>query len=116
MPRFTLTTNRMFFIALSLSTNSKLIRNLQAKTITTEIYHNPVYRLLSKEKIFEKTWQYVDNIDQVKEPGWVTPVNVLESYLNEGFLLSLDKSETIHFLSNGCTFVAGEKVPAAKYS
>lgn len=75
----------------------------KAKTISTEIYLNPFYFELSKEKIFAKTWQYAGDTDQVKEPGWVTPVNLLENYLNEPVFLSRDKSGVTHCLSNVCT-------------
>jgi choline monooxygenase len=75
----------------------------QAKTISTDIYLNPSSFELAKEKIFARTWQYAGDTDQVKEPGWVTPVNILEGYLNEPVLLSQDKAGVIHCLSNVCT-------------
>jgi choline monooxygenase len=75
----------------------------KAKTISTEVYLNPVYFEVAKEKIFAKTWQYVGDTDQVKEPGWITPVNLLSNYLNEPILLSRDKSGVVHCLSNVCT-------------
>ncbi|HEY0655780.1 MAG TPA: aromatic ring-hydroxylating dioxygenase subunit alpha [Chryseosolibacter sp.] len=75
----------------------------KAKTIATSIYLDPVYFNLAKEKIFAKTWQYVGDTDRVKEPGWVTPINLLEKYLNEPLLLSRDKNGNINCLSNVCT-------------
>jgi choline monooxygenase len=75
----------------------------KARTISTDIYLDPAYFELSKEKIFAKTWQYTGDTDRVKEPGWVTPINLLENYLNEPLLLSRDKNGDIHCLSNVCT-------------
>ncbi|HEY0741733.1 MAG TPA: aromatic ring-hydroxylating dioxygenase subunit alpha [Chryseosolibacter sp.] len=75
----------------------------RAKTISTDIYLNPDYFERSKEKIFARTWQFAGDIDRVKEPGWVTPVNLLESYLNEPLVLTRDKNGDVHCLSNVCT-------------
>lgn len=75
----------------------------KARTISTEVYLDPTHYELSKEKIFAQTWQYAGDTDRVKEPGWVTPVNLLENYLNEPLLLSRDKNGDIHCLSNVCT-------------
>ncbi|MBL0744952.1 aromatic ring-hydroxylating oxygenase subunit alpha [Chryseolinea lacunae] len=74
-----------------------------AKTIATDFYLNPSYYELSKEKIFAATWQLVGDTDQVKEPGWVTPVSLLEKYIDEPLLLSRDKQGDLHCLSNVCT-------------
>ncbi len=75
----------------------------RAKTIDSDFYLNPVYYEMSKEKIFANSWQFVGDTDQVKENGWVTPVNLLEKYLNEPLVISRDKSGVIHCLSNVCT-------------
>ena len=75
----------------------------KAKTISTEIYLNPFYYEMSKEKIFSQTWQFAGDTDRVKEIGWITPVTLLESFLNEPLLLSRDKSGVVHCLSNVCT-------------
>ena len=75
----------------------------QAKTISTDFYLDPQFFRQSKEKIFSKTWHLVGDADQVKEKGWVTPVNLLEDFLNEPLLLSNDKEGVLHCLSNVCT-------------
>jgi choline monooxygenase len=75
----------------------------KAKTISADFYLDPKYFELSKEKIFARSWQFAGDTDQVKEPGWVTPVNLLEHYLNEPLLLSRDKDNNLHCLSNVCT-------------
>jgi choline monooxygenase len=75
----------------------------KAKTISTDFYLDPNFFEQSKEKIFASSWQWVGDTDQVQDPGWVTPVNLLEKYLNEPLLLSRDKNGIIHCLSNVCT-------------
>jgi len=75
----------------------------KAKTISTDFYLKEKYFEQSKEKIFCTTWQFVGDTDQVKDQGWVTPVTLLEHYLNEPLLLSHDKQDNILCLSNVCT-------------
>src|SRR6516164_5215722 len=74
-----------------------------AKTIDTSFYLSKKYFEESKEKIFATTWQFVGDLDQVKEKGWATPVNLLENFLNEPLVLSKDKDEKLYCLSNVCT-------------
>ena len=74
-----------------------------AKTISTDFYLKPEYFELAKEKVFANTWHFIGDTDQVKDPGWVTPVNLLEKYLDEPLLLSRDKENKLHCLSNVCT-------------
>lgn len=75
----------------------------RAKTIHSDFYLKPDYFEQSREKIFAQSWQFVGDTDQVKEPGWVTPVNLLERYLDEPIVLSRDQEGKIHCLSNVCT-------------
>ena len=75
----------------------------KAKTIATDFYLNPDYYQQSKEKIFANSWQFIGDTDQVKDPGWVTPISLLESYINEPLVLSRDKQGALHCLSNVCT-------------
>ena len=75
----------------------------KAKTLSTDFYLEASYLKESKEKIFAECWQYVGDLDLVKNNGWVTPVNLLENFLNEPLLLSRDKEGALHCLSNVCT-------------
>ncbi len=75
----------------------------KAKTINTEFYLSSKRFEESKEKIFARSWQLIGDSDQVKDPGWVTPVNLLPEYLEEPLILSRDKENQIHCLSNVCT-------------
>jgi choline monooxygenase len=75
----------------------------KAKTLSTDFYLKQDYFELAKEKIFARCWQFAGDTDQVKDTGWVTPVNLLEEYMNEPLVLSKDKTGKINCLSNVCT-------------
>ena len=75
----------------------------QAKTLSTDFYLKEEFLQQSKEKIFSNCWQFVGDTDQVKDKGWVTPVNLLEDFMDEPLVISKDKNEKLHCLSNVCT-------------
>lgn len=75
----------------------------KAKTISTDFYLQQEFYEKSRESIFATSWQLIGDTDQVRDPGWVTPVTLLENYINEPLLLSRDKSGAINCLSNVCT-------------
>ena len=75
----------------------------KAKTLSTEFYLNPEYFESAKEKIFANSWHFIGDTDQVKESGWVTPVNLLENYINEPLVLSrVGSVRLVVPLSAGC--------------
>ncbi|MBX7127129.1 MAG: aromatic ring-hydroxylating dioxygenase subunit alpha [Cyclobacteriaceae bacterium] len=75
----------------------------QAQTISTAFYLDPGSFEISREKIFARSWQWAGDTDQVKEAGWVTPVNLLEDFAPEPLILARDKQNKLHCLSNVCT-------------
>jgi choline monooxygenase len=75
----------------------------QAKTLTTDFYLNPAHFEATKEKIFACSWQFISDTDTVKDAGWMTPVTVLEHFLDEPLILTRDKQQQLHCLSNVCT-------------
>ncbi|MEO8473194.1 MAG: aromatic ring-hydroxylating dioxygenase subunit alpha [Chryseolinea sp.] len=75
----------------------------QARTISTDFYLKQEYFEVCKEKIFANTWHFIGDTDQVKDPGWVTPVTLLDKYLDEPLLLTRDKFGALHCMSNVCT-------------
>jgi len=74
-----------------------------AETLPSEFYTEEKYFELSKEKIFSRTWQYVCDIDNAKVPGQIYPFTLLENFLDESLILSRDKHDRLHCLSNVCT-------------
>lgn len=75
----------------------------EAKTLNTDFYLDAAYFKKSKEQIFAASWQWIGDTDQVKENGWITPVTLLEGFLNEPLMVSKDKDGNLHCLSNVCT-------------
>lgn len=74
-----------------------------AHTLPVEFYLADDHFRNSREKIFARTWQFLGDTDQVKDPGWVTPVTLLEQFIDERLIISKDKQGAIHCLSNVCT-------------
>lgn len=75
----------------------------KAKTIDTEYYLSEEAFNVSKEKIFASSWQFATHTDTIKEPGSAYPFILLENYLNEPLVITHDKQNNLHCLSNVCT-------------
>ncbi len=75
----------------------------KAKTIATDFYTSQHYFDLSKEKIFSPSWQFIGDSDNVKDANSAMPFTLLENYLNEPLLLTRDKENQLHCMSNVCT-------------
>ena len=75
----------------------------KAKTLHTDFYSDPLLFEIIKQKIFLTTWQFITDIDQLQEPGICYPFTLLENYLDEPLLLTKDKEDKLHCLSNVCT-------------
>lgn len=75
----------------------------RAKTLSSDFYTNTEFFEKSKEKIFARTWQYLDNDSDIKKPGDVKPASILPDYLQESLILSRDKENNLHCMSNVCT-------------
>ncbi len=75
----------------------------KASTISTAIYTSAEVFEAAKEKIFAQSWQFIGSKEMVKFIGDVQPFTVLPGYLNEPLMLTKDKEESVHCLSNVCT-------------
>jgi choline monooxygenase len=75
----------------------------KAKTIHTNFYFDLKLFEAAKQKIFSSSWQFIGDTDLVKEPGDCYPFTLLENYLNEPLVLTKDKENRLHCLSNVCT-------------
>lgn len=75
----------------------------KAWTPPTEFYLDSGPFEKSKERIFARTWQFVTDESNVRVPGQVFPFTLLEGCLDEPLLLSRDRDDRLHCLSNVCT-------------
>ncbi len=75
----------------------------QAATLPSSFYKDVSMFELAKEKIFARSWQFVGDTDDLKAPGSVKPITVLEGCLDEPILLTRDFQDSLHALSNVCT-------------
>ncbi|RMG03595.1 MAG: aromatic ring-hydroxylating dioxygenase subunit alpha, partial [Acidobacteria bacterium] len=71
----------------------------KARTLGSEFYRSEQYFIDSKEKIFARTWQFLDLTDEVEA---LKPFTLLEGFLDEPLLVIKDK-EGFRCLSNVCT-------------
>lgn len=75
----------------------------KAKTIAKDVYLKPEYFELAKEKVFAPSWQYIGHADMVIEANSAYPFTLLENYLSEPLVLTKDKDNKLHCMSNVCT-------------
>jgi choline monooxygenase len=75
----------------------------KARTLNTAYYNSEEQFRISKGKIFSSSWQLVGDSDRIPEPGSAWPFILLEKYLDEPLLLTRDRNNEIHCLSNVCT-------------
>lgn len=75
----------------------------RASTLPSEVYRDPAYFDLQRERIFARSWQFITDTDRVKVPGQVFPWTLLEGCLAEPLLLSRDARDQLHCFSNVCT-------------
>src|SRR2546423_12696138 len=75
----------------------------KAKTLPTTFYTEPKYFERAKEKIFSRSWQFIGDTSYLEKKGRCRPVNLLDNYLDEPLLITRDKEDGLHCLSNVCT-------------
>src|SRR5215470_15025128 len=75
----------------------------KASTLPSSFYHDADAFRDSKERIFERSWQFVGDTDALKAPGQIVPVSLLDGFLAEPLILTRDHKDRLHCLSNVCT-------------
>lgn len=75
----------------------------RASTLPSWVYSDPAVFERARERVFAPSWQLVADVDRVKVPGRVCPLTLLEGSLNEPILLTRDREDRVHCLSNVCT-------------
>jgi choline monooxygenase len=74
-----------------------------AQTLPGVFYTNPAYFDLCREKVLRQSWQFIADAQSIKIPGQCLPVTLLPGCLDEPLLLTRDKADQLHCLSNVCT-------------
>ncbi len=75
----------------------------RASTLPASFYRDPVYYERSRDRVFARSWQFVGDLDQVRVPGQVAPIVLLDGCLDEPLVLTRDHLDNLHVLSNVCT-------------
>src|SRR5579862_379129 len=75
----------------------------RARTIDKRFYTDAGSFELMKERLFASSWQFIGDRDAVRNAGDVYPFTLLENYIDEPLILTRDKKNEIHLLSNVCT-------------
>lgn len=75
----------------------------RAHLISPRLYTDPALFESLREKVFVRSWQWLGTLDDVAEPGSLSPRMLLPGLLDEPLLLARDGLGTLRCLSNVCT-------------
>src|SRR5215212_3946872 len=75
----------------------------RAQTLPAEVYHDPAWYALQRERVFARSWQLVRGAERVKAPGHMLPFTLLEGCLDEPLVLVSGDDSVVRCLSNVCT-------------
>jgi choline monooxygenase len=75
----------------------------EAETLTADFYTNADYFEASKQKIFERTWQFAGDTDALRLADSLVPHTILPNFIDEPILFSRAQLGDLHCLSNVCT-------------
>ncbi|MEO1366111.1 MAG: aromatic ring-hydroxylating dioxygenase subunit alpha, partial [Acidobacteriota bacterium] len=75
----------------------------RASTLPSAYYTDEHLYRRAIDRIFATSWQFIGDTSQVKMPGAVQPLTLLEGSLDEPLLLTRDWDDEIHLMSNVCT-------------
>ena len=74
-----------------------------ASTPPGRFYTDPEAYRASIDKVFAQSWQFVGDADLARVPGQVHPFTLLEGSLSEPLVITRDRDDGLHCLSNVCT-------------
>jgi len=74
-----------------------------ARTLPSWVYCDPAALDAAREAVFVPSWQMVAGTDRIKVPGQVYPFTLLEGLLDQPLVLTRDRDDRAHCLSNVCT-------------
>jgi choline monooxygenase len=75
----------------------------KAKTISKDFYTDEKIFEASKEKIFAPSWQFLGDTNMIADSNNVHPFVLYENFMNEPLVITKDKENNFHCLSNVCT-------------
>jgi len=75
----------------------------KANTLPASFYRDPDVFEAIKKKVFYQSWQWIGDDSGLDNHGAVYPIMVLDGFLDEPMVLTKDKDNRIHCLSNVCT-------------
>lgn len=75
----------------------------RARTLPAWLYADADVLALARERVFARSWQLAGDLAQVRVPGAVQPFTFLEGLVEEPLLLTRDRDDRLHCLSNVCT-------------
>jgi choline monooxygenase len=75
----------------------------RARTLPAWVYSDAGIYHQTIERAFVPSWQFVGSTDRVKVAGQVFPFTLLEGSVDEPLLLTRDRDDRLHCLSNVCT-------------
>ena len=74
-----------------------------AATLPGTFYSDGAAFAAMRERVFARTWQWIGGVDDVSEPGSLSPRELLPGCLDEPLLLARDAGGELRCLSNVCT-------------
>ena len=75
----------------------------RAATLPAAFYRDAATWSAVRERVFARTWQWLDDLGAVAEPGSLAPRDLAPGQLDEPLLLARDGAGTLRCLSNVCT-------------
>jgi choline monooxygenase len=75
----------------------------RAATLPAEVYHQPEWLALQKERVFARAWHLVPDAARLKAPGHVLPFTLLPHLLDEPLALARGDDGALRCFSNVCT-------------
>ncbi|MDX1643077.1 MAG: aromatic ring-hydroxylating dioxygenase subunit alpha [Thermoanaerobaculia bacterium] len=75
----------------------------RARTLPGSFYSDPQIFERCRDRVFAPSWQVVGHAEDLKVPGAVRPASLLEGAFDEPLLLTRDRDDRLHCVSNVCT-------------
>lgn len=75
----------------------------KSETLPSSFYKDPTVFEATKEKIFLNSWQWVGDEHLISDSQSIFPFTLLDGFISEPMLLTKDREQKIHCLSNVCT-------------